>query len=99
MQTFFEIKALYIKVDDDGREVKVAESFIFDAVSFTDAETRATAELARNIRGEFQIDKISKSRIVEVFAHETGEYWWMKSEALSGYWMNFDDKMNVIFEP
>jgi len=76
MQTWFETKAVYVKIDDDGREVKVSESFLLDAVSFTDAEARMTEQLRSIIRGEFIIDKISKSRIVEIFAHEDGEYWW-----------------------
>lgn len=76
MQTWFEVVAKYIKIDDDGREVKVSEHFLFDSVSFTDAESRVTQELSRQIRGEFIVDKISKSRIVEIFPHEDGEYWW-----------------------
>lgn len=76
MQTWFEVVAKYIKIDDDGREVKVSEHFLFDSVSFTDAESRVTKELSQQIRGEFIVDKISKSRIVEVFPNADGEYWW-----------------------
>lgn len=76
MQTWYEVKAVYVKIDDDGREVKAAESYLLDAVSFTDAEARITEQLRTMIRGEFVIDKISKSRIVEIFPHEDGEFWW-----------------------
>ena len=76
MQTWYECKAKYIKIDDDGREAKVSESYLLDAVSFTDAEARITEQLKTMIRGEFVIDKISKSRIVEIFPHEDGEFWW-----------------------
>lgn len=76
MQTWFECKVIYVKIDDDGREVKAAESYLLDAVSFTDAEARITEQLRTMIRGEFVIDKISKSRIIEIFPHEDGEYWW-----------------------
>lgn len=76
MQTWYEVKAVYVKIDDDGREVKAAESYLLDAVSFTDAEARITEQLLSMIRGEFVIDKISKSRIIEIFPHEDGEYWW-----------------------
>ena len=76
MQTWFECKVIYVKIDDDGREVKASESYLLDAVSFTDAEARITEQLRTMIRGEFIVDKISKSRIVEIFPHEDGEYWW-----------------------
>jgi len=76
MQNYFEVKASFVKVDDEGKERKVSESYLFDAVSFTDAEARITKQLAEIIRGEFVVDKISKSRIIEVFPHENGEYWW-----------------------
>lgn len=76
MQTWFECKVIYVKIDDDGREAKVSESYLLDAVSFTDAEARITEQLKTMIRGEFVIDKISKSRIVEIFPHEDGEFWW-----------------------
>ena len=76
MQTWFECKVIYVKIDDDGREVKASESYLLDAVSFTDAESRITEQLCTMIRGEFVIDKISKSRIVEIFPHTDGEFWW-----------------------
>lgn len=76
MQTWYEVKAAYVKIDDDGREVKASESYLIDAVSFTDAEARMIEELRTMIRGEFVIDKISKSRIVEIFPHADGEFWW-----------------------
>lgn len=76
MQTWFECKAIFVKVDDDGREVKAAESYLLDAVSFTDAEARITEQLRSIIRGEFVVDKISKSRIVEIFPYSDGEFWW-----------------------
>lgn len=76
MQTWYEVKAAYVKIDDDGREVKASESYLIDAVSFTDAEARMTEELRTMIRGEFVIDKISKSRIVEIFPYADGEFWW-----------------------
>lgn len=76
MQTWFECKVIYVKIDDDGREVKASESYLLDAVTFTDAEARMIEQLRTMIRGEFVIDKISKSRIVEIFPHEDGEFWW-----------------------
>ena len=76
MQTWFECKAIYVKIDDDGRERKVSESYLFDAVSYTDAEARVTEQLATMVRGEFVVGSIRKSNIIEIFPHENGEWWW-----------------------
>lgn len=76
MQTWFEVKAKYVKIDDEGRERKVSETYLVDGVSCTDAEARLTAELQTMIRGEFTIGKVVTSNIVEIFPHEYGEWWW-----------------------
>jgi len=76
MQTWFETKARYVKIDQDGRERKVAETYLIDAVSFTDAEARMIKELQQMIRGEFHIDDIKKSNVIEIFPAEQGEFWY-----------------------
>ena len=79
MQNWFECKLKYLKIDENGRERKVTEAMLFDAVTYTDAEAHVTKQLKEIIRGEFVIDKIIKSNIIEIFAHETGE-WWFKGK-------------------
>jgi hypothetical protein len=79
MQTWFECKVKYVKIDDDGRERKVSEVYLVDAVTFTDAETRIIQNVQTMVRGEFVVDNIKKSNIVEIFPHETGE-WWYKAK-------------------
>ncbi len=79
MQTWFECKVKYVKIDDDGRERKVSEVYLVDAVTFTDAETRIIQQLKTMVRGEFVVDNIKKSNIVEIFPHEDGE-WWYKAK-------------------
>jgi hypothetical protein len=79
MQTWFECKVKYVKVDDDGRERKVNEVYLVDAVTFTDAETRIIQNVQQMVRGEFVVDNIKKSNIVEIFPHEEGE-WWYKAK-------------------
>ena len=76
MQTWFECKVKYVKIDDDGRERKVSEIYLVDAVSFTDAETRIIQQMETMVRGEFMVDNIKKSNIVEIFPHENGEFWY-----------------------
>ncbi|MBW8325805.1 MAG: DUF4494 domain-containing protein [Prolixibacteraceae bacterium] len=79
MQTWFECKVKYVKIDDDGRERKVNEVYLVDAVTFTDAETRIIQNVQQMVRGEFVVDNIKKSNIVEIFPHEEGE-WWYKAK-------------------
>jgi len=79
MQTWFECKVKYVKVDDDGRERKVNEVYLVDAVTFTDAETRIIQQVQTMVRGEFVVDNIKKSNIIEIFPHEVGE-WWYKAK-------------------
>jgi len=78
MQTWFECKVKYVKIDDDGRERKVSEVYLVDAVTFTDAETRIIQQMGTMVRGEFIVDNIKKSNIVEIYPHDDGE-WWFKA--------------------
>lgn len=78
MQTWFECKVKYMKVSDSGAEAMVTEAFLFDAVSYTDAETRVIRQMQELVRGgEFTIVEIKKSKIAEVFPYDCGE-WWFK---------------------
>lgn len=76
MQSWFECKAKYVKIDSDGREKKVTEVYLVDAVTCTDAESRLIEQLKTMIRGEFSVGKVAESNIIEIFPHETGEWWW-----------------------
>lgn len=89
MQTWFEGKVSYVKIDDDGRERKVSETYLFDAVSYTDAETRVIEQLRTMVRGEFTVDSIRKSSIIEIFAHENGEWWYKVKIAI----VTIDEKL------
>ena len=76
LQTWFECKVKYQKIDNDGREKPVTENFLLDAVSFTDAEARIIAQMQTMVRGEFTVCDIKKSKIAEVFPYEIGEWWY-----------------------
>ena len=49
---WFEAKVKYIKVNEDGRERKVTESYLLDAMSYTEAESRIMKEMESVIKGE-----------------------------------------------
>lgn len=85
VQTWFECKIKYQKMDNDGRERLVTDNFLLDAVSFTDAETRITAIMQTMVRGEFTVTDIRKSKIAEVFPNESGEWWFRTTINLSTF--------------
>lgn len=51
---------------------------MFDALSFVEAETRATEELAPYISGEFTVDKITRTKIAELFNADSDLDKWYK---------------------
>lgn len=68
--TWFETKVRYDKTMDDGREKKVTEVFVVDAISFTEAETKITEELSAYTSGETFIKAITRVPYSEVFFSE-----------------------------
>jgi hypothetical protein len=79
MQTWFECRVKYTKIDQGGYERKVNDTYLIDAVSFTDAETRLYEFMQEITKGEFQVMNIRKSNITEVIAKHDGE-WWYKAK-------------------
>lgn len=77
MQTWFKCVVNYVKIDDDGRERKVSEAYLIDAVTYTDAEARIIEQLRTMVRGEFSVKQITKTNIIEIFSHEDGEWWFI----------------------
>lgn len=79
MRTYFEVKVKHIKIDQGGYERKVTDNFLFDAVSFTDAESRVFEQMKEITSGDFQVKNIKPSNITEIIDSESGE-WWYKAK-------------------
>ena len=69
---WFECKIKYTKVTEDGKEKKVSEMYLLDAVSYTEAESRITEALASMIQGDFYIAGLKKSNITELVESNDG---------------------------
>ena len=69
---WFECKVSYEKMEA-GIPKKVSESYLVDALSFTEAEARTIEELRPLISGEFTISNIKRARIAELFYNENGD--------------------------
>ena len=52
---YYEVKIQYQKMQEDGREKKVTEQYVVEALSFTEAESRIIEEMTPYISGEFDV--------------------------------------------
>lgn len=75
MQTWFEVGVKYSKVNENGREVKVTEMYLLDAVSFGEAESKIYKEMAQIVSGEFTVTKICRTNLSEIIPSDTGDRW------------------------
>lgn len=76
MHNWFQCKIKYERNADDGAIVKVNESYLIDALSFTEAEERINEEMKPFISGEFLVSDIKRARIAELFPDENGDKWY-----------------------
>lgn len=76
MNTFIEAKVKFHKQLENGKFKDVNEPYIVKASSFTEAEARVTEEVRPFISGEFTVSAVTKSNVIEIFYHPTGEYWY-----------------------
>ena len=76
MHTWFECKIKYEKTVDDGRIIKVNETYLVDALSFTEAEARIVEEMKPFISGDFTVANIRRAKINEMFFDENGDKWY-----------------------
>ncbi len=90
MRNWFSCNASYEKMQEDGSQKKVSEEYLVDAMSFTEAEARIIYELSAMVRGEFQVTKITKSKIAELHDFKDGEAWYLCKVAF----IMFDEKTN-----
>lgn len=91
MQNWFKVKVKYEKTAEEGKIVKVSEEYLFDALSFTEAEARANEELKPFISGEFITTTITRARINELFTNVNGDKWY-KSKV---YFISLDEEKGV----
>ena len=66
MNSYFEVGVRYDKTMEDGVIRKVTENYLLDALSFTEAEKRATEEMEAYISGEFTVVTEKITNIAEV---------------------------------
>ena len=70
IHTWFECKVRYKKIGENGVSKKVTEPYVFDALSFTEAEARIIEEVSPYISGEFKVTDIKIAKYSEIFFSE-----------------------------
>ena len=68
---WFECKVRFDKTLETGLMKKVTETYLVDALSFTEAERRFIEEMTPYISGEFTVTDIKRARLAYVF--ESGD--------------------------
>ena len=70
MNSYFEVGVRYDKTMEGDGVRKVTENYLLDAISFTEAEKRATEEMKAYISGEFRVVTEKITNIAEVVTTE-----------------------------
>lgn len=78
MHNWYECRISYVKTLESGKNKKVTEPYLVDALSFTEAESRIIEEMTPYISGEFEVSAVKKARISELFRDPTdeGDLWY-----------------------
>ncbi|MCP4141267.1 MAG: DUF4494 domain-containing protein [Chloroflexi bacterium] len=77
MKSYFECKIRYEKTGDNGLSKKATELYLFDTLSFSEAEARAIEEMTPFITGEFTVSDIKRANYSEIFVsdEESADCW------------------------
>ena len=70
---YFEVKIQYHKMQEDGKEKKVTEQYVVEALSFTEAEARITEEMNPYISGEFDVVSEKIAPFNEIFLSDKSD--------------------------
>ena len=78
MNKYYEVKARFEKTMENGIVKKVKEPYLFDAMSFSEAEARAIEELTPFASGEMEVTDIKRASYAELFPSdkEAADKWY-----------------------
>ena len=80
---YFEVKIQYQKTLEDGKEKKVTEQYVVEALSFTEAESRIVEEMTPYISGEFDVvsEKIAPYNEIFISDRTDDDKWFISKVA------------------
>lgn len=75
---YYECKARYSKVLENGQEKEVTECHLVEALSFSDAEERFIKEMAPYMNGDYDVSAVSRKKYSEIFEDrsESADKWY-----------------------
>ena len=78
---WFEVIVKYERMLDDGTNKKVTETYVTEAMSFSEVEKRITNEVGKLVRGGLEVKKITPATYKEVvFSDNSGDDHWFKAK-------------------
>jgi len=87
MQTWFSCKVKYQKIDEHGKQVRANETYLVEAINFTEAETRIFDMMEQYGNGDIVVSGISKTNFSEIANYDDGQYWYKAKVT----WEDFDE--------
>ncbi len=90
MPLWFECRARYDKMQQNGTVKRVNEPYLLDALTFTEAESRFIEEITPYISGEFEVTVAKKTPIAEIVNMDAERYYLAKVSFIT-----FDEKTNA----
>ncbi|WP_128544165.1 DUF4494 domain-containing protein [Larkinella soli] len=88
MPSWYQGKIRYQLQDPTGKLKTINETYLLDAVSYTDAEARLYKEVAANTP-DFTVTSITRMRLADLFHFEEGGETWFKCKVI---YVTEDDK-------
>ncbi|MCM4159240.1 DUF4494 domain-containing protein [Antarcticibacterium flavum] len=80
--TWYECKVKYRKTHETGEQKVTTDTYLLDAVSFTEAEARINEEMAAYTSEEFKIMNIKVANFSEVHPFENSDRWFKSKVSL-----------------
>lgn len=78
---WFEVIVRYERMLDDGTDRKVTETYVTEAMTFSEVEKRIMSEVGKIVRGGLEVKKIIPAPYREVvFSDHAGDEHWFKAK-------------------
>jgi len=80
--TWYECKVKYKKTHETGEQKVTTDTYLLDAVSYTEAEARITEEMKTFTEEDFRIMNIKVANFSEVYPFENSDRWFKSKVSL-----------------
>ncbi|GAB3167721.1 DUF4494 domain-containing protein [Telluribacter humicola] len=74
MASWYLGKIRYQKEEESGKQKTINETYLVDALSYTEAEARLYKQIVTGV-SDFTVNSITRMRLADLFTFEEGEKW------------------------